>query len=252
MNKKIAIVTGATGSIGYKIVESLILNNYKVIAIAQNLSKLKNLQNYSPDNIEIYSVNLKNLSDIVHTFQSIKDKYDTIELLINSAGGGPLGGIQEISDINWIENINLKLLGYIRVSREFIPLMKNANNGRIINVAGTFGKQPSPFFIVGSVINAALLSFTKALSLELAGTNITVNAVNPGAVQSLLWKETINQIIASGKKELLFLTDPYLKLVQTEDVVRAVLYLADEKNNIITGTSINVDNGAYSGFLFCF
>ncbi len=252
MNKKIAIVTGATGSIGYKIVESLILNNYKVIAIAQNLSKLKNLQNYSPDNIEIYSVNLKNLSDIVHTFQSIKDKYDTIELLINSAGGGPLGGIQEISDINWIENINLKLLGYIRVSREFIPLMKNANNGRIINVVGTFGKQPSPFFIVGSVINAALLSFTKALSLELAGTNITVNAVNPGAVQSLLWKETINQIIASGKKELLFLTDPYLKLVQTEDVVRAVLYLADEKNNIITGTSINVDNGAYSGFLFCF
>ncbi len=91
MNKKIAIVTGATGSIGYKIVESLILNNYKVIAIAQNLSKLKNLQNYSPDNIEIYSVNLKNLSDIVHTFQSIKDKYDTIELLINSAGGWPLG-----------------------------------------------------------------------------------------------------------------------------------------------------------------
>ena len=224
------------------------MNNYKVIAIAQNLSKLKNLQNYSPDNIEIYSVNLKNLSDIVHTFQSIKDKYDTIELLINSAGGGPLGGIQEISDINWIENINLKLLGYIRVSREVIPLMKNANNGRIINVVGTFGKQPSPFFIVGSVINAALLSFTKALSLELAGTNITVNAVNPGAVQSLLWKETINQIIASGKKELLFLTDPYLKLVQTEDVVRAVLYLADEKNNIITGTSINVDNGAYSGF----
>ena len=188
------------------------------------------------------------MSDIVHTFQSIKDKYDTIELLINSAGGGPLGGIQEISDINWIENINLKLLGYIRVSREVIPLMKNANNGRIINVVGTFGKQPSPFFIVGSVINAALLSFTKALSLELAGTNITVNAVNPGAVQSLLWKETINQIIASGKKELLFLTDPYLKLVQTEDVVRAVLYLADERNNIITGTSINVDNGAYSGF----
>ncbi|WP_342504614.1 SDR family oxidoreductase [Streptococcus sp. FSL K6-1323] len=138
-------------------------------------------------------------------------------------------------------------IGYIRVSREVIPLMKNANNGRIINIVGTFGKQPSPFFIVGSVINAALLSFTKALSLELAETNITVNAVNPGAVQSLLWKETINQILASGKKELQFLTDPHLKLVQPEDVARAVLYLADEKNNIITGTSINVDNGVYSG-----
>ena len=55
MNKKIAIVTGATGSIGYKIVESLISNNYKVIAFAQNLSKLKNLQNHSPENIEVYS-----------------------------------------------------------------------------------------------------------------------------------------------------------------------------------------------------
>lgn len=76
---------------------------------------------------------------------------------------------------------------------------------------------------------------------------VTVNAVNPGAVQSLLWKETINQILASGKKELQFLTDPHLKLVQPEDVARAVLYLADEKNNIITGTSINVDNGVYSG-----
>lgn len=247
MNKKIAIVTGATGSIGYKIVESLISNNYKVIAFAQNLSKLKNLQNHSPENIEVYSVNLKSLLDIESTFQSIKNKYNTIELLINSAGAGPLGGIREISDINWIENINLKLLGYIRVSREVIPLMKNANNGRIINIVGTFGKQPSPFFIVGSVINAALLSFTKALSLELAETNITVNAVNPGAVQSLLWKETINQILASGKKELQFLTDPHLKLVQPEDVARAVLYLADEKNNIITGTSINVDNGVYSG-----
>lgn len=247
MNKKIAIVTGATGSIGYKIVESLISNNYKVIAFAQNLSKLKNLKNHSPENIEVYSVNLKSLLDIESTFQSIKNKYNTIELLINSAGAGPLGGIREISDINWIENINLKLLGYIRVSREVIPLMKNANNGRIINIVGTFGKQPSPFFIVGSVINAALLSFTKALSLELAETNITVNAVNPGAVQSLLWKETINQILASGKKELQFLTDPHLKLVQPEDVARAVLYLADEKNNKITGTSINVDNGVYSG-----
>ena len=65
------------------------------------------------------------------------------------------------------------------------------------------------------MINAALLSFTKALSLELAETNITVNAVNPGAVQSLLWKETINQILASGKKELQFLTDPHLKISST-------------------------------------
>lgn len=248
MDKKIAIVTGATGSIGYKIVESLLDNDYKIIALARNKTKLENLKKVSRTNIKTYSIDLRISAEIKKVFKLIKNDYNSIDLLVNSAGGGPLGGTQEILDDEWESNINLKILGYIRMSREVIPFMKPKSNGRIINIVGTFGKQPSPFFVVGSVTNAALLSFTKALSLELDGTGITVNAINPSAVKSLLWSKTINQILASENKNMKFLTDPSIKLVFPEDIANAVLYLADDKSKCITGTSINIDNGIYSGY----
>ena len=126
--------------------------------------------------------------------------------------------------------------------------MKTISYGRIINIVGTFGKQPSPFFAVGSVTNAALLSFTKAFSLELEGTGITVNAVNPGAVKSMLWSKTVEQIVSSGNKNIQFLASSNLPLTLPEEISAAVIYLIDKKSKSINGSSIYVDNGAYSSF----
>lgn len=244
-----AIVTGATGSIGEAIVNELLKKGYHVIALAKNINTLKSLQNKIGSNcIDIYNIDITNLDDIKRVSYDISNKYSTIDVLVNSAGGGPIGGIKDITDETWINNINLKLMGYIRISKLFIPQISKAEYGRIINIVGTFGKQPSPLFIVGSVINAALLSFTKALSLELEETNITVNAINPGAVKSKLWQETIDTIISKNMESAKFLTSDLIKLVEPEEISKSVLFLANKNSQSINGTTLHVDNGSYSGF----
>lgn len=249
-NRKLtAVVTGATGSIGKAIINELINKGYHIIAIARNIDKLKALQNESKlGYIDIYNADITNLDDIKRMSANVSKKYSQIDLLVNSAGGGPIGGIKDISDETWINNINLKLVGYIRISKLFLPKMYKADYGRIINIVGTFGKQPSPLFIVGSVINASLLAFTKALSLELEETKITVNAINPGAVKSTLWQDTIDTIVANNMESAKFLTSDLIRLVTPDEIAKSVLFLANKDSQSINGTTLNVDNGAYSGF----
>lgn len=173
--------------------------------------------------------------------------------MVNCAGGGPVGGIQKITDEEWMQNITTKQLGYIRFTREALPLLINSGKGNIINIIGVFGKQPSKDFVVGSVTNAALMAFTKAVADDVARYGIRVNAINPGATNTELWKETLKYLAVDSElspeqiNQNIADLSPLHRIAEAKDIANLALFLISDKAEFITGISINVDGGTYSG-----
>ncbi len=256
MSERVALISGGSGGIGREIALGLIRENTRVILFARNEERLKKVvealseQNGKAD----YIVgDVCRIQDISEAIQKIRSKYGKLDILVNCAGGGPVGGIQKITDEEWVQNISIKQLGYIRLTREALPLLIESGKGSIINIIGVFGKQPSKDFIIGSVTNAALMAFTKAVADDVARYGIRVNAINPGATNTKLWKETLKDLAAESElspeqiNQNIADLSPMHRIAETKDIANLALFLISDKAEFITGISINVDGGTYSG-----
>ena len=127
------------------------------------------------------------VAEVVKTF-------GTVDVLINSAGASQGGLFWEIPDRVWAESFELKVMGSIRMMRAVIPVMLKNKYGRIVNIVGNTGQQPSPRLLPGSVANAAMLAVTRGLGEELAPHNVIVNAINPGPTRTERWVTLMNRL----------------------------------------------------------
>ena len=112
------------------------------------------------------------------------DDFGVIHILMNNAGSVPSIKFTDVSDEQWYENLERKLLGYLRVTREVVPHLQKAGWGRIVNVAGTAGLEPSNTAMAVGLNNAAVINWTKSLSLQYASDGILVNTVAPGSIDT--------------------------------------------------------------------
>lgn len=247
------VISGGAGGIGSEVARRFLELNDHVILLDINKSKLAELKQRNPA-IDYFICDVTDTVSIRSVVRDIEKAIGKIDVLINTAGGGPVGDFTDISDEQWISNIMLKQIGYVRMCREFLELIKKSEHGKIINVIGTFGKQPSADFIIGSMTNAALLSFTKAIADDLSQIGINVNAINPGAVDTELWSKTLQglEVRYPGKteetidKEMRAISG-FNRITLPSDVANAAEFLASEKSNFMSGTSINIDGGIYAG-----
>jgi NAD(P)-dependent dehydrogenase (short-subunit alcohol dehydrogenase family) len=114
----------------------------------------------------------------------VVDHFGRIDILINNAGASIFATFFDIPDANWTTDITTKLIGYVRMCREVIPIMRRTGGGRIVNVAGNAGKQPLTYHMPGAAANAGILNFTKSLSEQVAADGIVINAVAPGPIET--------------------------------------------------------------------
>lgn len=201
----------------------------------------------------IVKANISRLNDIKRVVSKTVSKFKRIDILVNNAGGAFVGGIFQMTDEELENHLYLKLIGYIRAAREVIPYMQQQVGGRIINIIGIAGKEPSPTMMMPGITNSALLNFTKSLALELAKDNITVNAVNPGSTDTLLTESILSSLAAiqgtstDEIRQTITTANPFGRLARPEDVAAAVIFLASETSTYISGISINVDGGMSRG-----
>lgn len=252
--KKVAVITGATKGIGKNIAIELAKNNYHIILIARNQKELEKMSNcINEDGGKATFISFDIVKDNIEKLNNKLSVYKTIDVLVNCAGGGPVGNIFEVDEKTFMESVSLKQFGYVKMCKVILPYMKKSESGSIVNIVGTFGKQPNKDFIIGSMINAALLTFTKALSMELGKFNINVNAINPGATKTELWENTLKELsnkydedkeIINGNIEAMSV---FNRLTDPSDIANAVKFLIKDDSKFITGISINVDGGSYNG-----
>ena len=187
--------------------------------------------------------------DIARVIAGASEALGPIDILINNAGSSPAGRIQDLDDETWVAAFGLKFMGYMRCARAVLPEMRARRWGRIVNVIGNNGKQPSPRLLPGSAANAALLAVTKGLADEVAGDGIVVNAVNPGPTRTERWNTLMTNLAAASGRGVdeverdLTNQIPMDRVGAPEEIAGIIAFLASDAAANMTGTSITADGG---------
>ena len=231
------LITGATRGIGKAIFDEL-SHDFDVYTAARNEDALKSLgaKGYCVSDLRIDE-------DVTKLCKFIKEhKFD---IIINNAGEYIYGGIEEMNDEQISSIYNVNLLSPVKIISSAVPEMKNKKWGRIINIGSISGVMGEAYASLYSSTKSGLIGLTKALALELAEYNITVNTINPGWVETELGNESVNE--SEFSKEELIECIPQKRFVEPKEVAHLVKYLISDEAKGITGQSINLCAGLSVG-----
>ncbi len=159
------------------------------------------------------------------------DRWGRIDVLVNSAGHGPKGPVLEISDEDWHQGMEVYLMNVIRPTRLVAPIMQRQGSGAIINISTFAAFEPDPLFPTSGVFRAGLAAFTKLFSDKYAASNIRMNNVLPGFIDSLPETEDRRARIPMGRYGY------------TNEISSLVAWLASEEGGYMTGQNLRVDGG---------
>lgn len=253
LHGKTAIITGASRGIGKAIAIALANEGVRTVLCARGEEHLKQTEEEIKERFhtEVISIkaNVSRYNDIKRTVNKALAKFKRIDILINNAGSLIAGGIQDFDENIFLEQLYTRLISIIRFSSEVIPIMKKQGGGKIINIAGFSGIIPDSRFMTTSILNSAIINFTKSLAMELANDNINVNVINPAYTNTEHIMQVLNKIAEKENRsleELLNYTNsksPFSRLAAPEDVASAVVYIASDSANYLTGVSLNIDSG---------
>ncbi|MDD2476762.1 MAG: SDR family NAD(P)-dependent oxidoreductase [Dysgonamonadaceae bacterium] len=242
---KTALVTGASKGLGKSIAKGLSLAGANLIITSRHLKELQAtkeelLHQNDKISIECMEVDHSKWKDIPCLFKEIKKTYE-IDILVNNVGTGLLKPIEEMTNEQWDYILSLNVSNMMAMCREFVPYMKERKNGRIINMASLFGVVALTDRTAYCASKGAVISFTRALALELATYNITVNCISCGPMRTPLMNDSWND---PQKREYFSKIVPLNRWGEPDDIMGTAILLASEAGSYITGQNIIIDGGA--------
>lgn len=245
------LITGGAGGIGLEIVHYFEKKNFNIIILDKTLKKdFKKNFNKIKKNIFYFEVDLLEIKKTEKKIQQIISKFKTIDILINCAGIQYISKIENFPTNEWRKVIDINLTSSFITSKNIIPVMKNNNSGRIINISSVHGLVASENKSAYVASKHGLIGLTKAIALELSKTKITCNAISPGWVLTPLVEKQIKKLASKNKtsieiekKNLLFEKHPNQKFVSGKEIASLVNFLISKDAQNITGSSYSIDGG---------
>lgn len=242
MNKKV-LITGSSKGIGAEIASVLAQSNYDVILLGRNEKSLENLA--KKINAKGYIViDLLENNSAQKVYAQTQKITKNIDILINNAGEYFYGGVENTPTQNIEKLLKLNTQIPYELISLFVKDMKSNNFGRIVNIGSISGVVGEANASLYSMTKSALIGMTKALALELAQNNITVNTINPGFVQTDLLESTFDKDFT--KEELLDII-PQTRFIAPVEIANLTKYLVSDEAKGLTGQSINLCAGMSIG-----
>src|SRR6056300_103697 len=232
---KIVLITGAARGIGRATAIEFAKQDAKVIAVSRTENDLNDLQKEYPNNIEIWPFDIT--GDAFFKEMSTLKKLD---VCINNAGINRPKLIEDVDDETLDLMLNLNVRATFRTSKYAVKIMKNNNQGVIINVTSQMGHIGSPTRTVYCLTKHAVEGLTKALAVEVAPSNIRVCSIAPTFADTPMTKPMFED---EKFKNFVYGMIPMKKLVDVQDIVDGILYLCSPQAKMITGTSLLIDGG---------
>lgn len=240
MENKIILVTGASRGIGRDIAYTLAKEGYTIIAnYKQNdlmANSLKELADKEKINIEIYKADVSKRTEVKEMIKHIINKYKRIDVLINNAGIDLEKLFQDVTDEEWNNIMNVNLYSVFCTTQEVIRNMINNKNGLIINISSISGVKGASYSAVYAASKAGIDGITKSLAKELGPSNIRVNSIAPGAIDT-----DMNKYLTQEEMENLVKETPLGRTGNPRDISRCVKWLIEDE--FTTGQIISIDGG---------
>jgi 3-oxoacyl-[acyl-carrier protein] reductase len=173
-----------------------------------------------------------------------------VDILINNAGAIPQGGVTTLEEKTWREAWDLKVFGFVNLTRELYRNMCERRSGVICNVIGVAGERPVADYISGSMANASLMAMTRALGCESPKFGVRVVGVNPGAIETdrqvVRWRARAEKELGAADRWRELTTGfPFGRLGTVDEVVNMIAFLCSDLSSYTSGTVITIDGGRW-------
>lgn len=247
---KVALVTGATAGIGYAIALQLAAEGAEVIVHGRNPERgaktVQDIEN-AGGKARFVAADIADAADV----RRLADEAGDVDILVNNAGAIPQGTITSLNDETWRRSWDLKVFGFIDITREIYAGMCKKRDGVIVNVIGGAGERPVASYIAGSMGNAALMAMSRALGAESPEYNVRVVGLNPGGTATdravvRLRERAAKELGDAERWQELTKKSPFGRLGTVDEVAAMVVFLCSARASYITGTIVTVDGGASS------
>lgn len=242
-NKKVVLVTGATGGLGTAMCIELHKNGYCVVANYRNKEKADAWQkklNEQGIHIAIFESDVSSFESCEKMMQQIEQQIGPIDVLVNNAGITRDTAFRKMTYEQWKDVLSSNLDSVFNCTRHVINGMIDRNWGRIINISSVNGQRGQFGQANYSAAKAGMHGFTKTLAMEVARKGITVNTISPGYIGTdmvmAVREDVRNQIVEQI---------PVGRLGGTEEVAHLVCFLASDKASFITGANYSINGGQH-------
>ncbi len=249
---KTAIVTGASRGIGRAIAIKLAGEGAHVVLCARD----GNLMEHAVKEIErssgraaAFAVDLRQPNAAQQTTDFALKTFGQLDIIVNNAGATKRGDFLQLTDEDWADGFALKFFGAMRLTRAAWPHLK-AQKGSVLNISGIGGRMPGALFTIGGSVNAALLSFTKAMADVGIRDGVQVNAVNPGSVRTERYTRMLEATAADQGIDVATAERKLIEGARTtrvgepDDIAGLVAFIVSPEGRFLQGSLIDMDGGA--------
>ncbi|HYZ24461.1 MAG TPA: SDR family oxidoreductase [Rhodopila sp.] len=253
LDRKVALVTGASRGIGAAIAKELAREGMNVCLVARDQNRLQeqaaHMVNACNVRTQVIAADLTDPAVPARAVQQATDHFGRLDLLVNNAGATKRADFFSLTDADWQDGFALKFHGYVRMTRAAWPHLRETR-GNIVNVVGIGSRAGSAEFTIGGAVNVALLNFTKAMADIGIRHGVRVNAVNPGLIETDRLGRTVERVMRErsiGKDEavaFLLASHGTTRIGRPEEIGWLVAYLASAKAEFIQGAILDIDGGA--------
>jgi len=243
-----ALITGASKGIGFATARCLAQEGCDVILVSRTAADLEAAKKriLAESNVSVI-VEPRDMSDGKNAVALAK-KFPDIDILVNNAGAIPGGNLLDVDETRWRTAWDLKVFGYINLTREYFKLMQARKRGVIVNIIGAAGEKMNAGYIAGSAGNASLMAFTRALGAVSPKDGVRVVAINPGPVATdrhitLTKKAALDKFGDENRWQELTQNLPFGRAATPEEIAAMAAFLASDLSAFTTGTVITIDGG---------
>ena len=239
---KVVVVTGGSRGIGAQIVKTLANENYKVILNYNNskeqAEKIQQELLEQGNEIEIIKADVSKREETEKLIQFAINKFNKIDVLINNAGISQEGLFTDVTEEEWQKIINTNLNSVFYCNQQALKYMIQEQQGCIISISSIWGETGASCEVAYSTTKAAINGMTKALAKEVGPSNIRVNAIAPGIIDTDMNRNLTNEELEQIKEQI-----PLNKIGKALDIAKCVKWLIEDEYT--TGQIISINGGWY-------